>query len=81
MKRSVLIAVRYVLPSVVVLVGVAIMAMGSESDLEGGAGIVSAGLALYFLNWLYRLGARGESQRDSEEAAREYYDQHGRWPS
>ena len=77
---ALLIAVRYVLPSVVVFAGLVIMAMGSESDLEGGAGIISAGLAIFFLNWLYRMGASGEAQRDREDAAREYFDKHGHWP-
>ena len=54
--------------------------MGGETNLEGGAAIVSAGLAVYFLNWLFRTGVAGERDRDAEDAAREYYDRHGRWP-
>jgi hypothetical protein len=73
--------IRYVLPAVVTLCGAVIMAFGSETDLEGGASIVSAGLAIYFLNWLYRIGVTGDRQRDTEEAAREYFARHGRWPS
>lgn len=57
------------------------MALGSETDLEGGAGIVSAGLAIFFLNWLFRFGASGECEREREDAAREHFDQHGRWPN
>ncbi|HZL48215.1 MAG TPA: hypothetical protein VFC30_04285 [Solirubrobacteraceae bacterium] len=73
-------AVRYVLPSIVVLGGLVVMALGGESRLEGGAGIVSAGLAIFFLNWLFRTGVTGERERDAEEAARDYFDRHGRWP-
>jgi len=76
-----LVAIRYVLPVVVSLAGVVIMAMGSETDLEGGASILSAGLAIYFINWLFRIGADGDLERDREDAAREYFDLHGRWPS
>jgi len=76
-----LVTVRYVLPAVVALAGVVIMSMGSESDLEGGASILSAGLAIYFINWLFRIGADGDLERDREDAAREYFDLHGRWPS
>ena len=43
------------------------MALGSETDLEGGASIVSAGLAIYFLNWLFRMGAAGDDERDAED--------------
>ena len=75
-----LVALRYVLPALVAVVGLAIMAMGSETDLEGGAGIVSAGLAIYFVNWLYRIGVRGDRERESEDAARDYFERHGRWP-
>jgi hypothetical protein len=76
-----LIGIRFVLPVVVVIVGVVVMAFGSESDLEGGAGFVSAGLAIYFLNWLFRIGASGDRERDVEQAARDYFNEHGRWPS
>lgn len=80
-KRSVLlVGVRYVLPVVVVIIGGVIMSFGSEPDLEGGASVVSAGLAVYFLNWLFRFGAKGDSEREREDAARDYFDRHGRWP-
>jgi hypothetical protein len=71
---------RYALPAVVVLAGIVVMALGSANDLEGGAGIVSAGLAIYFINWLFRMGVEGEGERDAEEDAREYFDRHGYWP-
>jgi hypothetical protein len=73
-------ALRYGIPAVVALAGLIVMAQGGESELEGGAGLLSAGLAIYFVNWLFRAGARGERQRDEEDAAREYFDRHGRWP-
>jgi hypothetical protein len=73
-------AIRYALPSAVVLGGLVVMALGGENQLEGGAGIVSAGLAIFFLNWLFRTGVTGERERDAEEAARDYFDRHGRWP-
>ena len=64
-----LLGLRYVLPTAIVIGGVVIMALGSESDLEGGASIISAGLAVYFVNWLFRIGARGDRERDEEAAA------------
>lgn len=75
-----MILLRYVLPAVVVVGGLIVMALGGESAVEGGAGIVSAGVAIYFINWLFRAGASGEQQRDREDAAREHFDRHGRWP-
>ena len=78
--RWLLDGVRYALPAIVVIGGLVVMSFGDENHLEGGAGIVSAGLAIYFVNWLFRIGARGDRERDVEEAAREYFDRHGRWP-
>jgi hypothetical protein len=75
-----LIAVRYVLPALVTIAGLAFMALGGENNLEGGASIVSAGLAIYLVNWLFRMGAAGDRERDAEQAARDYFDRHGRWP-
>jgi hypothetical protein len=75
-----MIGVRYLLPAAVVLAGVIVMAMGSEVDLEGGASIVSAGLAIYAMNWLYRASVDGDRVRDEEEEARTYLDVHGHWP-
>jgi hypothetical protein len=72
---------RYVLPAMVVIAGLGVMALGDETDLLGGASIVSAGLAIFLANFLVRLGVAGERQRDLEDAAREYFDRHGRWPS
>lgn len=75
-----MVLLRYVLPGAVVLGGLIVMSLGGESELEGGAAIVSAGLAIFFINWLFRAGVAGESERDREDQAREYFDRHGRWP-
>jgi hypothetical protein len=71
---------RYALPGAVVVGGLVVMALGGANELEGGAGIVSAGLAIYFINWLFRVGVEGEGERDAEEHARDYFDRHGYWP-
>jgi hypothetical protein len=75
-----MVLLRYVLPGIVVVAGIVVMALGSESDLEGGGGIISAGLAIFFINWLFRTGAAGDEEREAEDRAREYFDLHGRWP-
>jgi hypothetical protein len=72
---------RYWLPAIVVAAGVAAMALGpSDGGVEGGAAIVGAGLAIWAINILYRIGASGDRERDEEEQARDYFDRHGRWP-
>lgn len=81
MSRRTRIAVRYLLPGLVVAGGLVVMAFGSEVDLEGGASIVSAGIAIYLLNWLFRIGTSGDHEREREDAARAYFDRHGHWPT
>ncbi|HEU4977935.1 MAG TPA: hypothetical protein VFT42_03480 [Solirubrobacteraceae bacterium] len=39
--------------------------------------IVGGALSLLALVWI---AARGDSSRDEEDAARAYFDLHGRWP-
>jgi hypothetical protein len=80
LERGLMFALRYVLPTVTVVGGLVVMSFGTEIDLEGGAGIVSAGLAIYFMNWLYRASIEGDKVREQEVAARDYFSAHGHWP-
>ncbi len=76
-----LLVVRYVLPIGVVLAGVLIFLLApSSSRFEGAAACVGAGLSILLLNVLYREGVRGDADRDAEERARDFYDDHGYWP-
>lgn len=79
-EPALMFALRYVLPAVTVLGGIVVMAFGTEIDLEGGAGIVSAGLAIYGMNWLYRASIEGDRVREREAEARAYFTAHGHWP-
>ncbi len=73
--------VRYALPAGLVIAGFIILFVASGSvRWDGFAMCVGAGLALLLLNVLYRYGAKGDEERDAEEAAREHFAQHGRWP-
>jgi hypothetical protein len=76
-----MLAVRYLLPLALFLGGLVLLAIEPNSiGLEGLAMATGAALSVLFLNWLFRAGVRGDRERDSEEAAREYYTEHGRWP-
>ena len=39
-----------------------------------------AALSVLLLNLLYRLSVSDESDREAEEAARDFYSRHGHWP-
>jgi hypothetical protein len=76
-----MVAVRYVLPAVVILVGIVIFAVDpSLIGLEGFVLFTAAGSSILLLNVLHRIGVSGDKERDAEEAARAYFDAHGRWP-
>jgi hypothetical protein len=76
--------VRIGIPVALCSIGVIMLLVGAiRSDdiwAEGGALMVSAGLAVWLLNVLHRVGVRGDRERDREAEAREYFDRHGRWP-
>lgn len=73
---------RLGLPAIVTLAGVIVMIVGGFDDiaLEGGAGLIGAGLAIWLMNVLLRVGLHDDVDRDREEAARDFYDEHGHWP-
>jgi hypothetical protein len=76
-----LVFVRYVLPAVICLAGVILIALDPGGvGLEGGLAVIGAGLSVALLNFLHRIGVSGEGERDEEEEARRFYDEHGRWP-
>ena len=73
--------VRYGLPAGLVVAGFVLLVAAPESTrYEGFAMCIGAGLSLLLLNVLFRIGARGDRERDEEDAAREYLATHGHWP-
>ena len=75
-------AVRYLLPLGIFLLGLALLIAdgGGTTGLEGFFMATGAALSVLLLNWLFRLGAEGDREREAEEAAREYFGRTGRWP-
>jgi hypothetical protein len=74
-------AVRYVLPGVIAVAGVIVLIFNrSINGLEGFAMFIGVAGSILLLNVLYRVGVSGDRERDEEEAARVYFDEHGRWP-
>jgi hypothetical protein len=74
--------VRTWLPVTIIVSGfVVALATGfSENGVEGGTLLVAAGLSVWLLNLLYRVGVQGDRERDEEDRARAYFDEHGHWP-
>jgi hypothetical protein len=74
--------VRTWLPVTIIVAGVIVaIATGlSETGLEGGGLLVSAGLSVWLINLLYRVGVHGDRERDAEDRARAYFAEHGHWP-
>jgi hypothetical protein len=71
--------VRYGIPLALLVAGV-VVAATSGSGVVVGAMFVSAATAVMLLNVLYRIGVQGDRDRDREEEARRFFDEHGRWP-
>ncbi|GAC1438438.1 MAG: hypothetical protein NVSMB51_14310 [Solirubrobacteraceae bacterium] len=74
-----LFAVRYVLPGAAVLAGLVVLGLGGGSALDGGLSLITAGAAIYLMNWFYRTSI-DEPERQQEIRAREFYSRYGFWP-
>ena len=68
---------------IIVIVGGLVWFLADPSVLaaEGAAGVIGAGMAWWLFGWLFRKGVEGDEDRDAEDAARAYFDEHGEWPS
>jgi hypothetical protein len=74
--------VRYLLPLGIFLLGVVLLIIDSGGlvGVEGFFMATGAALSVLLLNWLFRLGAEGDRERQAEEAARDYFTRTGHWP-
>lgn len=82
MLNAALSFVRTVVPVILVIAGVLVVVIGkvSEHSLEVGIPVLSAGLSIWFVNFLWRVGVSGDRDRDVETDARAYFAEHGHWP-
>jgi hypothetical protein len=79
--RRTLFVVRYVLPSLLCIAGLVLLVIEpSGATLEGGLGMIGAGLAAFLFAFLARVSMSGDKFRDREEANRRFFDEHGYWP-
>ena len=76
-----LFAIRYGIGGAMVLGGIVLLiAVGGDLGAYGFASAVGAGLSVLLLNLLFRMSVSGDRERDREEQARRYFDEHGVWP-
>jgi hypothetical protein len=79
--RKTLFFVRHILPALIVVGGlIPIIIEPRGTTLEGGLGVVGAGVSVWLFSFLYRISASGDVHRQAEDEARAYFDLHGHWP-
>jgi hypothetical protein len=74
--------VRYGLPLFIFLVGVVVFAVVGDREvaIEIACMFWGTAIAVFLLNFFFRMGKSGDEDRDREDEARAYFDRHGRWP-
>jgi hypothetical protein len=73
--------VRYGIPLALIVTGQVVLVVADRTVApEAWALFTGAGIAVLLLNLLFRIGVEGDRERDREEAARRYFDEHGHWP-
>ena len=75
-----LLAIRYGIPLVLLVAGTIVTATAGGVGIAAGALFFSAASAILLLNVLYRIGVEGDKERDTEQSARDFFDEHGHWP-
>ena len=84
MRRVVLEATRVWLPLTIAVAGVVLIVAGharaSSPVAAAGVALLIVALIVWLLNLLFRMSVQSNLDREREEAARRYFDEHGRWP-
>ena len=81
LARPTVLFFRYGLAAIFIVAGFAALLFAPPtSRYEGFSMCVGSGLSILLLNFLFRMGAKGDHDRDAEEAARDFYARHGHWP-
>ena len=73
-------ALRYGLPALMLVAGAVMIAVGDQYVVGAGVTIVGSAALVFLANALFRYSAGESRDRDREQAARDHYAEHGRWP-
>jgi high-affinity Fe2+/Pb2+ permease len=82
-RRVLLIATRVGVPVAMAAAGVALIVDvhgHDNSTSAAGVSLIIAALIVWLINWMFRMSVQSNRDREREEEARQYFDQHGRWP-
>jgi lysylphosphatidylglycerol synthetase-like protein (DUF2156 family) len=88
--RLMLSATRLWLPLTIALAGVVLIVLGhgrvsTTGDTHtllsaAGVALLLVAVTVWMINWMFRMSVESNRDREREEEAREYFDEHGRWP-
>jgi hypothetical protein len=80
--RALLTITRVWLPLSVAAAGLVLCVVGHGKTTLAAVGVclILVALAVWLINFMFRLSVESNREREHEEEAREYFDQHGRWP-
>ena len=75
---------RVWLPVAIAAAGVVGIVVGHGSvnspSAAGGVGLILVALIVWMINWMFRMSVQSNRDREREEEARRFFDEHGRWP-
>jgi hypothetical protein len=75
---------RVWLPVGIAVAGLAgiLIGRGSTSSVwaAGGVSLIIVALIVWMLNLMFRMSVQSNRDREREERARDYFEEHGRWP-
>jgi ABC-type transport system involved in cytochrome bd biosynthesis fused ATPase/permease subunit len=73
---------RVWLPVAIAIAGIVaiVVGHGTNGTAAAGVGLLIVALIVWMVNWMYRMSVESNREREREEAARDYFTKHGRWP-
>ncbi|CAA9531851.1 MAG: hypothetical protein AVDCRST_MAG30-3843 [uncultured Solirubrobacteraceae bacterium] len=75
-----MILLRFGLPLLMLVAGVVMIVVGDQYVIGAGVTIAGSAVLVFLANALFRFSAGESRDRDREQAARDHYSEHGRWP-